>query len=213
MLTSEMYDLIRRDLGEALADNNRVTDARLLAALNADYVRRSSELRCFARSHTIASVLDQVTYALPGDVCDIRAVRYHTGTTPLTRTTEALLAAQYPSYRDTAHATPTHYYFPDVRTLALYPKPDTGSQNILLDAYTVPFDPLPTGGVGILTVSTAPAWPAQFHELLVHDTVFLFASRFRFLGEEMQVRATAAKADAENILTEFKAYMKSYLER
>ncbi|MHB9105754.1 MAG: phage adaptor protein [Armatimonadota bacterium] len=209
MIASDMYDLIKRDLGEALVNNNRVTDARLLAAINADYVLRSAELQCFTRSHTLASVLDQVEYALPGDICDLRGVRYHTGTVPLTRTTAKVLEAKNPAYRNAAHDTPTHYYLSDVRKIALYPKPAVGAQDILLDAYTVPYNPLPAGGVGVLTGADAPLWPAQFHELIVHDVVYLFASRFRNQGEEMQARAIAAKADADRIAAEFLAYVRT----
>lgn len=208
MTLTELYTLIRLDLGEALANNDRVSDTRLLAILNDIYLTRSAELRCFTRADTIASVLDQVTYALDGDICDIRGVRYHTGATPLTRTTEALLAAKTPTYRDTAHGTPEYYYLPDVRTLALYPKPDTGAQDILLDAYTVPYNPMPTGGVAIFTTGTdVPVWPPQFHALLAHDAVYRIATRFKFLGEEMQARAAAAKADADRLALEFTAYV------
>jgi len=208
MTLSEIYDIVRRDLGEAFTNNDRVSDARLLVAANAQYVRRSAEMHCFSRSDTLTSVVGQVAYTLDGDVCDIRGVRYHTGTTPLTRITEADLSVRLPSYRDTAAGTPEYYYLADTRSLSLYPKPDTISQNITVDQWIVPYTPLQSSGVAVFTLTTdSPAWPPQFHELLAHDLVFRIATRFKFLGDEMQARAAAAKEDADRLALEFAVYV------
>jgi hypothetical protein len=201
---------IFRDLKEEPVGNSRVTAAVILAALNDAYEEIAHEARCFTREAEITSVQDQAVYTLPADMFAIRGARFHTGTGTLSRITQAGLEVMFPTYRTAASSTPKYLYLDDVRHLGLYPAPDTAGRTLYLDGYILPYahgESVPERGVELFTADEdVPAFPAQFHLLLVHGVVIRLATEFLNDTDDAAARVAAATASYTALLEEFTAY-------
>lgn len=206
MKLSALRSRVYRDLAEAKIGNDRVTEPDVVEALNQAYERVASETGCFVRESAVTTELGTFTYALPADMFAVRAIRFDTNTAPLVATTTKGLPFLSPTWRDAPQGTPSHYYFFDSRKLGIYPPPNKAAA-LKVEGFVIPMVEPPVGGIPILAADDdVPAFPANFHMLLVHDAVYTLCTRYLLDGQEAQAKAGAAKADFEALMAQFRTF-------
>jgi len=201
--------MLARDLNEPTTNNARWTAAMATAALNEVYVELATVAERFTREFTLTSVSGQRTYTLPGDVVRVQRVTYDGGL-PMAFAQVRTLEIIDPSWEVAVSGTPRRYYTPDARGLmGIYPPANTNAKNLAVRAAIIPFahtPTTPTGGIlPLVTGTDVPAFPSQFHPLLVHGAVLTIATRYR-LNDESEARVGAAKGDYDSLMVEFLAW-------
>jgi len=207
MTLSQIRNKIFRELNEAKIGQERIQPTDLLDVINEVYVEIAAQTKCFVRQATITSTSGTATYTMPADMFEIRCVRYHTGTTPLVKETVNGLSMISPSWRDTTAGTPQYFYLHSTSLFGLYPKPNTSSQNILVEGYIIPNDTSISGGIAYLAADAdIPQFPVNYHKMLVYGSVYNLCTGLLATQAGSDVKAAISKSSYDALMAEFINY-------
>lgn len=172
-LTEEVY----LHLAEAQIGNDRVTEAKILVALNIIYERVALAAHPFVETVLLdVSAGIQGVFTLPAGMFALRAVRAGSNAVPLQRATISTLDYHDTAWRGATPAEPTHVYLVDHRKFGVYPPPRAADTPITVEGFMAP---LPSGTIPTLTTGTdVPRFLPSYHRILVMGAVEFLCAGF-----------------------------------
>lgn len=195
MTVDAIIDAVFRRIGQKRAsDNERVSDADVLAAVNEAYVQWAIDTSCFVKSRTVATDVDVATYALDVDVHRVTGAWYGTDYTELYETNAVELDNAYTTtWRFADSGTPSAWLM-DGELFRLYLPPDTADVDVTLRVIVVPSGV--TGGIATFAIgtiaSTSPAFGVAYHQALVEGAILRMALQLPTLPIAKELLAGAA---------------------
>lgn len=215
MTVDEIVDDVFRRIGQKRsADNERVSDADVLAALNQAYVQWAMDAECFKRTRVITTDDNVAAYDLDVDIHRIEGAWYGATYLPLVETSVTTLDANAGSairlvdagttwvqpmagfnWRFATSGTPSAWYR-DGEQFALYVPPDTADVDVTLRVCIVPSSLNDVTAVPLFTDATAndeyPAFGAAYHQALVEGAILRMALQLPTLPNMKELVGRAA---------------------
>lgn len=199
-LRKRVYTLLAED-----ESSDRVTESTVTFALNSAYRELAKRARVFSSEIVIAAVNEQASYLLPGNMPEVKQVRY--GGNALELTFANLLDRNMPHWREAAAGNPQYYLREDVRFLRLYPAPlvsETATISVVGLVYPASF----ASEFPLLNLDAdVPALPEEFHEVLADYAIFDIAAKILADDPGAQVRGQAGLCRFNAAVPSLSAYL------